>query len=198
MADVSRSYWLGALGLAEALGIAVVASTYAAIDRGLIGVEAGAVLLAGGFEGLCLGTAQASGLRRLGARPVAWIGLTVAGAVLGYGLSLLGMAGGGDTGAQGLEPPLWLIALAGGGVGLGMGAVMGLVQLPALPASVARGRWVLANVLGWVPAMALIMLAASLAERSWPLWQVAALGAVSGAGAGMCVALATWAAIKET
>lgn len=190
------TYWLSALALAEAAGIAVVATTYAAIDRGQINTDAAAVLLAGGIEGICLGGAQAIGLRRLGVRAVPWVALTVLGAVTGYGLSLLGQTGGGGA-ETAFDPPLWLMALAGAGIGLAMGAVMGLIQSPALPRVILRRHWVGANVVGWVPAMAVIMLGAGLAGRSWPLAGVAALGAVSGAVAGACVALATWAALPQ-
>ncbi|MBR9651798.1 hypothetical protein [Thalassovita aquimarina] len=191
------TYWLTTLALAEAAGIAVVAATYAAIDRDQIGAGTAAVLLAGGVEGLCLGSAQALGLRRLGVRPAPWIILTVLAAVTGYGLSMLGQIGGGAGADTAFDPPPWLMALAGAGVGLGMGAVMGLVQSPALPRNIARRHWVAANVVGWIPAMAAIMLAAGLAEQGWPLFRVAALGAVSGALAGACVALATWIALPR-
>jgi hypothetical protein len=195
MDRVTKQGWMARLGTAEAAGIAVVATTYAAIDRGLVAHEAAAVLLAGGIEGLCLGAAQARVLRRLGARAGLWVALTVLGAGLGYGLSLLGRTGAPEE--AGPEPGLWLMALAGAGIGIGMGAVMGAVQAPALPRGIRPWRWIGANVVGWTPAMAVIMLAASLAQRSWPLGAVAGLGAVSGALAGGCVALATWPALHQ-
>ena len=194
MDQVSRAYWIGAMSGAEAVGIALVATTYAAVDRGMIGAETAAVLIAGGLEGLCLGVAQGMGLRRLGARLGPWVTLTVLAAVIGYGLSMLGQAGGAGEEAS-VDPPAWLMALAGAGVGLGMGAVMGLLQAPALPRTVRKWHWVLAKVAGWVPGMAAIMVAAGLAGRDWPLWQVSVLGAASGAVAGACVAGATWMAI---
>lgn len=73
------SRWIAACALAEALGIAVVSITYAAIDRNLVGPAAPWILLAGGWEGLCLGSAQAYFLRRLRISPAFWIGLTIAG-----------------------------------------------------------------------------------------------------------------------
>ena len=37
MMRVNRTYWVSAMGLAEAVGIAVVATACAAVDRGLVG-----------------------------------------------------------------------------------------------------------------------------------------------------------------
>ena len=91
--------WVAACTLAEALGITVVSVTYAALDRNLIAPAAPWILLAGAWEGLCLGSAQAFFLRRLRINPALWIGLTIAGAIVGYGLSLLGGAGAEDTGS---------------------------------------------------------------------------------------------------
>lgn len=197
MAALNRTYWLAALSAAEAAGITVVATAYAAVDRSLVGAGAPTVLLAGMVEGLCLGLAQGLGLRRLGARLGPWVALTVVAAVLGYGLSLLGQAGGDETEAAAFDPPIWLMVLAGGGLGMGMGAAMGLIQAPALPRCIRRGHWVYANVIGWVPAMAAIMTGAGSVGRDWPLWQVALTGAISGAVAGLCVAWATWVAIRR-
>lgn len=161
--------WVAACTMAEVLGIAVVSVTYAALDRNLIAPAAPWILLAGGWEGLCLGSAQAFFLRRLRINPALWIGLTIAGAIVGYGLSLLGGAGAEDAGSA-YDPPLWMMAVLGAGVGLGMGVAMGVIQMPA---------------------MAVIMAAAGLAERSWSLLQVAFAGGLSGGVAGLCVGAAT-------
>lgn len=176
--------------MAEVLGIAVVSVTYAAIDRGLIAPAAPWILLAGGWEGLCLGLAQAFFLRRLHINPALWIGLTVLGAVAGYGLSLLGGAGGENAGTA-YDPPLWMMALLGAGAGLGMGVAMGLIQVPALRGRLSAKGWIAANAIGWMPAMAVIMAAAGLAERNWSLLQVAFAGGLSGGVAGLCVGAAT-------
>ena len=88
-----RGRWIVACVLGEALGIAAVATTYAAIDRGLLQPGAMWILAAGAWEGLCLGGAQALILKSIGVRPWLWIALTVLGAVVGYALSLFGGAG---------------------------------------------------------------------------------------------------------
>jgi hypothetical protein len=182
--------WVVACTLAEALGITVVSVTYAALDRNLIAPAAPWILLAGGWEGLCLGSAQALFLRRLRVNPALWIGLTVAGAIVGYGLSLLGGAGAEDTGSA-YDPPLWMMAVLGAGAGLGMGVAMGVIQMPALRGRLSVKGWIAANAIGWMPAMAVIMAAAGLAERSWSLMQVAFAGGLSGAVAGLCIGAAT-------
>lgn len=195
--DVPFLNWLIACTLAEALGIAVVAVTYAAVDRGLLTSANVWILSAGGWEGLCLGTAQAWLLRRLRVNPVFWVSLTVAGAVAGYGLSLLGGAGSGTDAATAAEPPVWLMALLGAGTGLGMGVAMGLIQSLALSWQLPRRKWILANAVGWMPAMAAIMIGAGLATQAWSLLHIAAAGAASGAVAGLCVGIATGVVVRS-
>ncbi len=190
----SYGRWVAMLALAEAAGIALVAVAYAAVDRGLIAPAAAAILGAGAWEGLCLGTAQAVLLARLGASRMLWIALTVVGAVAGYALSLLAGAGGADGGAS---PAAWLMLLAGAGAGAGMGLLLATIQLPALPNSIRRSAWVWANVLGWMPAMAAIMGAATLAGPGWRLVTVASLGAAAGAVAGASVGLFTGIALPR-
>lgn len=182
--------WVAACTLAEALGITVVSVTYAALDRNLIAPSAPWILLAGVWEGLCLGSAQAFFLRRLRINPALWIGLTIAGAIVGYGLSLLGGAGAEDTGSA-YDPPIWMMAVLGAGAGLGMGVAMGVIQIPALRGRLSVKGWIAANAIGWMPAMAVIMAAAGLAERSWSLLQVGFAGGLSGGVAGLCVGAAT-------
>ena len=189
-----RARWIAACTGGEAMGMAAVAATYAAIDRGLIGPAFVWISVAGAFEGLCLGAAQATALRG-NVRARRWIGLTVAGAVAGYALAALG--GAGSDGAPGPEPAGWLIALAGAGLGLVMGALMGAVQVPALPADLRSLPWIAANAVGWAPGMAAIMLAATAAGRETPLATVALSGAVAGAVAGICVGIATWTVLRR-
>ncbi|QBF31878.1 hypothetical protein [Thalassococcus sp. S3] len=176
--------------LAEGLGIAIVASTYAALDRGLV-LGAYWIVLAGACEGLLLGTAQRQTLRQLKLMPRWWVTLTILGSAVGYGASVLGRFGGAGGDATG-EPGVLLVTVFGGGLGLLMGAILGAVQSLALPDALRRDHWIIANALGWIPAMALILLGAGLAEPDWTIWQVALLGGICGATGGFCVALATW------
>jgi uncharacterized membrane protein YfcA len=188
--------WLIRVTAGEALGIAGVSVAYAAVDRGHVDWAAAAILVAGAWEGLCLGSAQASVLARAGVRAVRWIGLTVAGAVLGYGLSLLAGAGGGNRG-DAPDPPVWLILILGAGLGLATGAVLGALQGLADPGRIDRWRWMLRTALGWAPGMAAILYAASHVGADWSLAGVALAGAAAGAVAGLCVALATAGALPE-
>lgn len=180
-----RKSWILSCAIGEAAGIAVVASTYAALDRGMLSVAVAWVLAAGAWEGLCLGTAQAMQLRTLEISPSRWIGLTITGALAGYGLSLLGGAGQGGNG--GAEPGLVLVMLAGAGLGLAMGALMGALQWLAAREVMAAKRWILANMAGWAVAMAIILAAASSVSADWPLGWIALAGLISGglAGAGL-------------
>jgi hypothetical protein len=184
--EFARRWLLGCI-LAEAAGIALVALAYTLVERN--GLHPAPLILgAGAGEGLLLGSAQALMLHRFGTRRASWIALTVLAAVAGYGMSLLGGAG---SDAVGNEPPIWLIAAAAAAAGGGMGAVMGLVQAPALPDKVGARGWIFANVIGWAFAMIAIMLGAASAGPGWPLAAVAAVGALSGALAGAVVGLAT-------
>ena len=181
--------WIGSCGLGEAAGIAVVATVYAALDRGVLIADAPWILAAGAWEGLCLGSAQALVLARSGIARSRWIGVTVFGAVIGYGGSLLGGAGSG--GEDQTEPALWLIAVLGAVMGLAMGAVLGGLQGVAARGTISAGRWIVLNMAGWAPAMAIIMLAASLVDRSIPLIGIAAVGALSGGLAGLALGAVT-------
>ncbi len=178
-----KARWISLNAVGEGAGIAGVALAYAAIDRGL--APSWIVLIAGAWEGLCLGSAQTFGLRPPALR---WISATMVMAVLGYAGSLGMGAGAGDDSAT---PAFWLILAAGAGMGFVLGPLMGLAQAIASAGKVRIGPWALANLAGWVPAMMLIMAGASLAERSWPLAAVAGLGAVTGALAGVAIGWAT-------
>ena len=182
--------WVIACMFGEALGIAAVATTYAAIDRQLLQPEVTWILAAGAWEGLCLGVAQALTLRELGVRPLLWVLLTVLGALGGYGLSLLGNAGA-DGAAGDREPTVLVLLGLGAAMGVAMGMLMGFVQWVAARNTLALFPWVGANAVGWAPAMATIMLTATSVDGAWPLLAIALTGAAAGAVAGLFVGLAT-------
>jgi hypothetical protein len=188
--------WIFACALGEALGICVVAATYAAVDRRLLAPAAPWILAAGAWEGLCLGGAQALILRGRGVRPLPWIALTVLAAAGGYGLSLLGGAGGSGAGG-GSEPPPVLLVVLGAAMGAVMGALMGAVQWAGARRRLALLPWIGANALGWAPAMAIIMMAATSVSGSWPLYGIALAGTGSGLGAGLLVGAATSRALPD-
>ena len=55
-----RLRWIVFCLLGEALGIAAVATAYAAVDRGLLSPASSWIIGAGAWEGLCLGAAARS------------------------------------------------------------------------------------------------------------------------------------------
>ena len=182
--------WIALCTLGEALGIGIVATVYAALDRGVLHWVEIWVLAAGAAEGVCLGAAQAVFLRKAAFSPLAWIALTVLAAATGYGLSLVGGAGTASS-ASAEEPSLPLLLILGAAMGLAMGALLGLPQWVGARKQIAPIPWIAANALGWAPAMAVIMLAATSVEREWPLGMVALVGAGAGAAAGLFVGAAT-------
>ena len=187
-----RTRWIIACGTGDAAGIALVATAYAALDRGLVSGDGWWIMMAGAWEGLCLGGAQAVVLRR-SIMPLRWIALTALGAATAYGLSLVGGAGGQSTGES--EPPLALIVLLGAAMGLFMGAPMGVLQWLAARGILSARRWIAANMAGWALAMAVIMLGAASVENSFPLALIALAGAFSGAVAGVLLGLVTGLAL---
>ena len=190
-----RVGWVLACALGEALGIAAVATAYSAVDRGILAPAAPWILSAGAWEGLCLGAAQALILREVGVRPGVWIGLTVLAAVAGYGLSLLGGAGGAGSGSP---PPLAMLLGLGAAMGAVMGALMGALQWAGARDRLSALSWIGANALGWAPAMATIMIAATAVPASWPLYCIALIGSASGAVAGLAVGSATMLALPRS
>jgi hypothetical protein len=183
-------YWIAPCICGEALGISVVAATYAAVERNLLQPADLWILIAGSWEGLCLGVAQASVLSRMKISPKRWTILTILAAVAGYGLSLAGGAGG-QRPPGGYEPPLALLSALGAAMGIAMGALMGALQWIAARGQISAKRWIVANALGWLPAMAIIVVAATSVGGDWPLSLIALVGAGAGAVAGAFVGTAT-------
>ncbi len=178
--------WILSCTLGEAIGIALVATAYAAADRGLV-PAAPAILAAGACEGLALGLAQALLLRRVGICAGCWVTMTMTGALLGYGLTLLG----GPPASDAPDPPLALILAGGAALGAVMGVLMGALQsLPGRPAIRPRS-WILRSALGWALAMPPIFLAATAVPAGAPLALIALAGCLSGAVAGALLGLAT-------
>ena len=190
-----RLKWVLACAFGEAFGIAVVATTYSAVDRELLAPAAPWILGAGAWEGLCLGAAQALILRGLGVRPLIWTALTVFAAAAGYGLSLLGGAGGAGEGSA---PALAMLVGLGAAMGAVMGALMGAIQWVGSRGKLAVLPWIGANALGWAPAMAVIMIAATSVPGAWPLYSITLAGAGAGAMAGLLVGAATMLALPRS
>ncbi len=186
--------WLLHCSFGEAAGIAVVALAYAAADRGLVALVP-AVLVAGAWEGLCLGIAQALLLSRAGVGVVHWVLATLLAATLGYGLSLLGGAGAGS--AEGPEPSLALMLAAAALLGAVMGLMMGAIQWTAARLFLEPRPWIWRNAAGWALAMPAIFAGSASVGSDWPLAAIALTGAVSGGVAGALLGLLTAPALPR-
>ena len=152
----------------------------------------GAVVAAGLVEGVALGSAQAAVLARLlpRFRRRRYLLVTVLAAGLGWAGGSLPEVLTDDVNAA--PPPVALVVLGGAGIGLVAGTVLGVAQAFGVRGAVTDpGRWVLANVLAWPGAMALIFAGAGLPAEGWPVWAVLATGAVSGVTAGAALGAVT-------
>ncbi|MDJ1006838.1 MAG: hypothetical protein QNJ13_03355 [Paracoccaceae bacterium] len=188
--------WVLSCTTGEALGVALVAVAFAAGDRGLVSA-APAVLTAGVWQGLALGTAQGLFLRRFGVSLPGWIAATVSAAVLGYALALLGGAGEGNGVPDHGGAPLAVVLGSAMLLGAVLGGVTGFAQALVARRHIVLGAWVLRNVYGWAIAMAAIFGGSALASADMSLPAIALLGAVTGALAGAAVGLVTAHALPE-
>ena len=182
--------WLLACVLAETLGMA--ASAGAARAAGTVGATSGFLLvLAGGLaEGTALGLLQASALRPLGIRRLAWVLATVLVAGLGWAAASAPSTLSGDD--PGGTPPLGLVLLGAAALGLVMGSVLGAAQAVVLRRHARHPwRWCGANACGWAVAMPVVFLGATTAGADWAWPVVVAYGALTGAAAGAALGTVT-------
>ena len=190
--------WTALCAVAEGIGT-TAAATAAKTSQALIGqpVDNREVLLAlllavgGGIvEGVALGGLQASGMGRLlpGLNRPRWVLVTTA--VAGAGWAGASAAAGGSGQDDGAAPALLFILAAAIVLGAVMGALLGAAQ-----ASVLRGhvrhpwRWVMANMAAWAPAMAIILVGASVPGADWPTTTVVPLATITGLAAGAVLGL---------
>jgi hypothetical protein len=191
--DASRFWlrWVGANSLAEMIGLGVAAAVgvraFAGSPTNLGQALAGAapVVLAGAFEGLVVGWAQWSVLRRplpvLRAR--AWIGATVLGAFVAWCLGMLPStimslapqpAAPAPAGPSPFDGPLvYPLAM---GMGAVLGVVLGLPQWAVLRRWAPRGwRWIAANSAAWALGMPIIFLVAGGLPSGLPVAAIAVI-----------------------
>ena len=184
--------WVLACALAETIGMTAAATAARLGQDASADGGAGrrwlalAIVVVGGLvEGVALGILQATvlGSRWPSLRRVRFVLLTVAVAGVGWACaSAPGVLGGDESGSG---PPLVWIVLAGAGIGVVMGPVLGAAQAVALRHVVPHPwRWVAANTAAWPVAMAVIFLGASTASADWSVPVVAAYGAATGLVAG--------------
>ena len=174
MGDGFYARWVLANGWSEALGLGstfLLGSLLAPALQQLRGVPA--ILLTAAFavalgvllEGLLVGAAQASVLRRrlTGLPPKVWVRMTMIGAGLAWLLgmvpsSIAALNAPSSTNHTSVPPPYVEYALAAG-LGAVAGPVLGIAQWTALRRQAPRaGRWLWANALAWAVGMPVIFL----------------------------------------
>lgn len=192
--------WVVACAVAESVGM-TAAATAAKISQEWLGDPpvgtdraVSLLLVVGGglIEGIALGSLQASVLGRAvaGFHARTWLWVTVVVAGLGWAAASAPsvMSGSGD----GAGPPLAIVLGGAVGLGLVMGAVLGLAQSVAFGASVRHPRrWIGISAAGWAPAMAIIFSGAMAPGSTWPLMGVVATAAVTGLCAGSLLGIVT-------
>lgn len=203
--------WVVLCALGEGLGIAAAVLWYGAVMLTLgepepLGARLavwGLVALAAVPEALVLGGFQAWGLKPAvpDLRVGRWIAATVVPGLIGWGAGgfvPLFVAGPSDGPAVAVEPPLAAILLYAAAFGALAGLLFGACQSLALP----RGRrdrlaWIAANAAGWVVALPLIYLGATIGAdtESLPLRVLAWAG--GGLAAGAVIGLATLPAVRS-
>ncbi|MGD9960127.1 nitroreductase/quinone reductase family protein [Nocardioides sp.] len=193
--------WVAVCAAAEAIGMTAAAGAaryadHVLQDRTSVTVAlAAAVIVTGGLvEGTALAVGQGVTLRRSvpSIRFRSYVLVTVLVAGLGWTAgSLPSLAASSSSAAA---PAWWLMVLAGAGMGLVMGPLLGTAQALVLRASVRRPwTWVLANLLAWTPTMAVMMVGASIPSASWStpvvlVWAVF-VGTLAGALLGLVLGL---------
>ena len=185
--------WIAACAAAECIGMTASASA-ARVADGLPGAAALTIVVLGGvIEGVALGVLQAAWLatRFAGLSRWAWIGTTALIAGLGWAFASAPSALG-DPG--GTAPHPGVIVLLAAGLGLAMGALLGVGQAVVLRGHVPHPwRWVWISALAWMPAMMVIFTGATVPDASWSLAAVVGLGALTGLVAGAVLGLVSLA-----
>lgn len=179
--------WVGALAIAQALALvlsAIAGHLSSAFGEPSAAVGIAAILGAGLLEGALIGAAQAwaSGFR--GEARWRWIGLTALAFVLWWAAGIV---------ASLFEPPdpsqlmVVVVALvAGGGLGLFVGALQGQRRPPSI-----RAAWLGANVAGWAAGLLLAALAAELVPVGPNTALTFVIHGLGGAATGAVVGLTT-------
>lgn len=164
-------------------------------------------MVGGAVEGLAVGYAQWMLLKRwlLSLTALAWVGVTVAAAVVGWFLGtlpsiVLGIVteDAATSEATTTGPPLWVMPLVGVGSGLLLGALFGWAQSLVLRRHVTNAQtWIVANALGWAAAMAVMLTGASIPNEPWPMERLLPLAALTGVLAGLAIGAVTGAFLQR-
>lgn len=186
------------LGLAGAIGTAVVAMTSSSFGFGAWSISTAAAGIAGLLEGGIAGACQWLVLRRtrlssIGARR--WVVATAIGGAIPW---VIGM-GAGSAGPNDAEPPgfaaIATIVVAAGAL---FGGILGTAQSIAMRRHVYRiWRWASANAAGWALGLGIVMAATSVVSESTSVAVVVVLTASSGLAAGTLVGIVTGALLGQ-
>ena len=192
-------HWVAANSAAELLGLGSVAAVgYLVASR--VGEPqglpqalalAGPFVLLGAFEGWVVGLAQAWVLRRPLPALRGWVGATVVGAAVAWGVGMTPgtIMGLGESGASGrpieVSEPARLMLAAG--LGLVVGPVLAFFQWRRLRICLVRRAawWLPANAAAWALGMPIIFVGAHLSAHTsdWVLISAAVGVSLLGAGA---------------
>lgn len=186
-----RRDWTLAVALGELVGFvppAVTGATLAALGAPDIALVVG-LTVAGAVEGLSVGVAQATVLRRT--LPEVdrrrWVRATALGAAFAW---FVGMGGGALMGSS-VAPPLLLLVVmvpAWTAALLAMGFLQWRVLRETVPHS---GRWVPVNAGAWLLGVMIVVVALSAAPNSWPGAVHAVIGVVAAVAMGLTVGALT-------
>jgi len=204
-----KNYWLKwtiACGIGEFLGIGVAAGIWFLHFRFLGEPESpggkvlllGIMVLAGIIEGSITGCFQWEVLRKrfTRLRTGNWLLFTALGAaaawLLGMMPSLFFIPESVASSEPGAEPSGWLFAVLALSSGAVLGALFGAFQWIELRRhTTGSGKWIPANLLGWMAGLAIIYLGASMTPEGAGLALIVVTGAASGLLSGLSVGAIT-------
>lgn len=191
--------WVAANAIGELLGLGAVAGIGFLLFRQVAEPQswqqaalfAAAFVGLGAFEGLVVGMAQATVIRRLLPAVRGWVVATVIGAMVAWAIGMLPSTIAGLLVSPGAapapEPPLWLTLLLAAGLGAVAGPVLAAFQWRSLRRVLPVRAWVWlpANAAAWGVGMPVIFLGAQANEvASSPALMALMVGlALLGAGA---------------
>lgn len=170
--------WVAANAVAEFVGLGVVAGIGFLLFRQIADPQtwqqavliAAAFVVLGALEGLVVGVAQASVLRRLLPAVRGWVGATVIGAMAAWAIGMLPSTVASLLGTPSTdpapEPPLWLVLLLAAGLGAVAGPILAMFQWRSLKRVLSADAWLWlpANAAAWCLGMPVVFLGAQANE----------------------------------
>jgi hypothetical protein len=184
--------WIGAVALAEAIGMTAAAGASAlaatVVPAGDLATGFGLTVTGGLVEGAALGLLPAIVLRRWrsGFRSLWWAISTIVVAGIGWTVASLPATLSESTDSS--EPTLGLVLTGALALGFVMGGVLGAAQSPAFRDVAVRPlAWIGVSIAAWTPGMLLIFAGATLPDASWAPGAIVVTGTVTGLVAGAVI-----------